>query len=418
MPTREFIDQLLTARDLAQREAIGALERARDGGRSELTDIERRRVDVVAALNRRIDEESENLARGQTPDYLSAKLGGGGRRGVSTAGQLAPVSFSDEQLRRAHAKLSAGESAVLDSRESRAFSSADTLLPAQLFPIPTFPVHEARLMDRLPGFALEAPSLEYVRVDSVTGAAAIVGEGQVKPELVMPSTKQIVTALKLAAHAGVSWENIADYDSFTSAVQNELIKRVIDLENQQLVYGTGGTSQLSGMVTTPGILTLAATGGASTPVNHWDDIAGAIAALRTGPALATPNLLLLHPDTWAALRVEKDTLGRYISGTDPTDDQPETAWGVEILQSTEFVAGEGVLLDTQLMGRVAVREAMIMRVGYGVVGGQDDFLSNILRWIAEERLNLAVERPSAICHITALPTAAPTVTETRSTAKK
>jgi hypothetical protein len=59
------------------------------------------------------------------------------------------------------------------------------------------------------------------------------------------------------------------------------------------------------------------------------------------------------------------------------------------------------------MGRVAVRESLVLRTGYGVVGGQPDFVSNIVRWVAEERLNLAVERPAAICHITGLPTAAP-----------
>jgi hypothetical protein len=64
-----------------------------------------------------------------------------------------------------------------------------------------------------------------------------------------------------------------------------------------------------------------------------------------------------------------------------------------------------------LIGEQAVDdEPLIMRVGYGVVAGQSDFLSNILRWIAEERLNLAVEGPAAIGHITGLPTAAPTGT--------
>jgi hypothetical protein len=49
---------------------------------------------------------------------------------------------------------------------------------------------------------------------------------------------------------------------------------------------------------------------------------------------------------------------------------------------------------------------------------QSDFLSNILRWIAEERLNLAVERPAAICWITGLPTAPVTGTTTKAAAKK
>jgi HK97 family phage major capsid protein len=416
MPSRDFLAALQEKRQAAYHAAEAILLGAKAEHR-ELNEGEQLRYSAALAdlegLTERVTEYRGELARAALPSHLARinNLRGGGtsQRAVGSAGRLSPMGFSDEQLRRAHSKLAAGETAVLESRD---FSSADSLLPAQLFPIPTFPRHEARLMDRLPGFMLEAQSLEYVVVTSVTGAAAIVGEGQLKPEIVMPPTKQLVQALKLAAHSGVSWENISDYDAFTSAVQNELLKRVIDLENQQLVYGTGGTTQLSGMTTTTGILTFAATGTTASPPNNFDDIAGAIAALRTGPALAEPDLLLLNPDTWAAIRTQKDLYGRYLASANPTDDQAETVWGIDVLQSTEFTAGEGVLLDTTLFGRVAVREPLVMRVGYGVVSGQSDFISNILRWIAEERLNLAVERPAAICHITGLPTAAPTTTAT------
>ena len=115
-------------------------------------------------------------------------------------------------MREAHAKICRGETAVLEARD---FVTAVGELPAQLFPVPTFPRHEDRLLARLPGFQMDAPSLEYVQVNSVTGAAGIVGEGQPKPELTMPATKLIITALKLACHAGISWENITDFDAFT-----------------------------------------------------------------------------------------------------------------------------------------------------------------------------------------------------------
>jgi len=76
----------------------------------------------------------------------------------------------------------------------------------------------------------------------------------------MPATKLTCTALELACHAGVSWENISDYDAFTQAVRAELMARVIDLENAELVYGNPATGGLNGMITTAGILTLTATG--------------------------------------------------------------------------------------------------------------------------------------------------------------
>ena len=417
------VSSLLPQLERRRDEIRGTCERlllsARAAGRETLNGREAARCREAEQDLRGIEEHIADLREDEARSGIPAKYAklrrdgsrsGRGGREFRSAGAVSPLGYSDETLRRAHTALAGGSTAVL---EARAFNSAVGLLPAELYPVPTFPRHEARLMDRLPGFALDAPSLEYVQVTSVTGAAAIVGEGQLKPEIVAPPTKQIVTALKLACHGGVSWENIQDYDSFTAAVQNELLKQVIDLENSQLVYGTGGTTQLSGMTTTAGILTLAATGTTASPPNNWDDIAGGIALLRTGPALAEPDLLLLHPDTWTAIRTQKDLYARYLATPAPTDQTAETMWDVEVLQSTAFKPGEAVLLDTQLFGRVAVREPLIMRVGYGVVSGQSDFLSNILRWIAEERLNLAVERPAAICHVTGLPVAAPL--DTRST---
>ena len=115
--------------------------------------------------------------------------------------------------------------------------------------------------------------------------------------------------------------------------------------------------------------------------------------------MATPDLLLLHPDTWAAVRTQKDTLGRYIASGDPTDDQAETAWGVDVLQSTQFTPGEAVLVDSTLVGRVAERETLVLRLGYSGT----DFTQNVIRCVCEERLALAVERPSAVCKITGLP---------------
>ncbi|HME78213.1 MAG TPA: hypothetical protein VKI00_21975 [Mycobacterium sp.] len=41
----------------------------------------------------------------------------------------------------------------------------------------------------------------------------------------------------------------------------------------------------------------------------------------------------------------------------------------------------------------------------------------MVRVLVEERLNLAVERPAAICHVTGLPTAAPTTAKTTAAKK-
>jgi HK97 family phage major capsid protein len=193
--------------------------------------------------------------------------------------------------------------------------------------------------------------------------------------------------------------------AFSNAVRTELMRQVVDLENAQLWGGDPTSGGLNSFTKTPGILTFAANG---TATENWTDLAGAIATLRTGAALAEPDLVLMHPNSWASLRTQKDQYGRFLATPDPTDAQAETAWGIDVLVSTQFAAGEAVLVDTSLVGRVAVRESLALRIGYS----GSDFTNNIIRTVCEERLNFAVERPAAICHVTGLPSAAPTQAKT------
>jgi hypothetical protein len=71
-----------------------------------------------------------------------------------------------------------------------------------------------------------------------------------------------------------------------------------------------------------------------------------------------------------------------------------------VLVTTQLSAGTGVLMDTTKFGRVLVRGPIGLRIGYA----GSDFTQNIVRFIAEERIALAVERPSAVLEITGLPT--------------
>ena len=54
-----------------------------------------------------------------------------------------------------------------------------------------------------------------------------------------------------------------------------------------------------------------------------------------------------------------------------------SAWGVSVIQSTAFTAGAAVLLDNSLMGRVAVRESIVLRVGYSGTDFTDDIVRNV-----------------------------------------
>jgi HK97 family phage major capsid protein len=337
------------------------------------------------------------------------------QRPTSTAGQLCPLHFSNEQLRKLQTAAQRNETCRLETRNP-GFSTADPLLPAELFPYPVAAIHESRLLDRLPGYAIESPSITFIRHVSTTGEAGATSEGATKPELIFETDQLLATAVKLAATNGLSWEIINDWPAFQSYCGTELYKRIIDIENELLIQGDSGTvtgsgttvdtspTGMVGLMSTPGILTYDAsvdTGGSgSTLLSALDSVEKAIAELRVGPALAVPDLFVLNPSTWSTIRRIKDGFGHFMVQPDPTSDQASELWGIDVLQTTQCPPGVGLLLDTSELGYVAIRESLSMRIGYS----SDDFARNILRTVAEERLVLCVTRPPAISLISNLPT--------------
>ena len=391
------------------------LVEARDirGPQCPLTASEQARLDAMQNDLIDLDEDirswREDAERCEIPEKYK-NLGNPERR-VSSAGQLAPLAYSDEQLHRAFDQLHRGETAVLESRAS--FSPLAGLVPPDLSVVaPVFPRHENRLLSRLPGVATSVPAITYISVDTVTGAAAIVGEGGPKPELVMPATPKIATCRKIAAHTGISWEAYSgDYPAFVTAVQTELMKVVVDAENQQLFRGAGeAVGEVNGIASATGVLTLDAST-ISTQPGPWDAIEAGIEALRSGPALAEPDLMLTTPATWSLIRRTTNTYGEYYVAADPSTSEVNTCWGIPVLVSTKFTDGVVVLLDTTQYGRVVVRESLVTRIGYAGT----DFTDNVVRFVSEERLTQTIERPKAICLVTNVDGG---TGGTRSTAKK
>ncbi len=386
-------------------EAESICTRAREQGRETLTSDELLRFGKAKRdaefMTARVAEARADLERGYVP-----KLGRE-TRAVNSGARVAPIGFDPEELRHAHGKLMAGESVRL---EARAFTTASPILPAELAPYVTELQHEGRILDHLPAIAIEMPSIEVIQINSVTGAAAITPEGAVKPEIVPQTTALTVTAQKIAAHVGLSYEALSDFDVFSNYVRIELQRQVIQTENYEVLYGAGGTGGINGFFTATGILSF----DASTADQPIDAIEQAISALRVGPSLATPNLIVLNPATWSAIRRTKDTLGRYLLSADPAEDEADSIWGIDVVVTTQCNATDGLLVDTTKYGRAVIREALSMRIGWSGT----DFVQNVLRTVSETRLNNAIERPTAVLYLKNLSTTTTTTAKAPAKASK
>lgn len=325
---------------------------------------------------------------GTEPDVVTKKM---------TGAQLNPLAFSDESLKAMYKAFKNRQPMRI---EAKGFSTVEDLLPAQLAPDVVAHQHEWRILDRLPMISINGPSYEFIRHNFAgdTGGPDIVAEGATKPEYVPDVTSDIATVVKIAMHTGISYETLADWPTWLGYVHTECFKLIMDKENQQLLYGTGSSGQIRGLFNTSGILTHDASADAS-PWTAIDSIEDSITQLRTGNALAEPNLFITHPSTWGAIRRIKTTTGAFVVG-DPLREAPNTLWGIPVLVTTACTNGQGLLLDTRKFGTALLREGIVMHQGFA----NDDFVKNIARYVFEERLTLAVERPQAVLSITNLPT--------------
>lgn len=360
----------------------------------------------VAEQNRKAALKYAGSA-GSTPDGGFVKRG----KDLRDKGRGPSLILTDQQCREMHTKALNGEGVTVRTKDYDGTSDLgysgvglEGQIPAQLAAWITARVHERRIMDRLPSVAVDAPSFEIIQHVSTTGFPEIVAEGTEKPEVKLNTNPLTLPMLKLAAHSALTWEIISDSDRFTSYLQQELPLEIIDVENYELLYGTGGSSSIAGLATTTGILTDTVTGfgvsgSGSTLTSALDNVEEAIESLRSGPALATADLFITSPSTFSALRRIKDGFGHFMVQPDPTAGAANTIWGVEVLQTTACAIGDGFLLDTAKFGKVLIREGLTVRQGLA----EDDFITNRLRWVWEERFNLAVERPSAVLRMTGLP---------------
>jgi hypothetical protein len=418
VPNNDFLRAIETKKAAAFNAAEAILLQAKAEHRSHLTPGEERRYEFALAdfhaLSDQATEYRSEMQRAQLPDHL-ARLGGGSeRRAVSSAGMLAPLHFPEGELRRAFDAARRGEpcevrSAPYPGMEQR-FTSADSLLPPSLYPFPIEFQHEWRILDRLPGYGFDRPSIEFIQHISTTGTAESVAEGALKPEVTLVTQQLTLPAAKLAASMTLSREILDDWSQFTQYATAELYKIVVDEENLQLLTGDGSGTDMIGFYNVEGVLSYNAAGDTA-PDTTLDSIEKAIQQMRSGSALAEPDLAIFSPEDWSTIRRIKDAYNRFMLAPDPSTDEVNTLWGIPVLVTTQNPVGRGLLIDTRKFGQVAIRSPLGMFLGYS----QDDFQRNLIRYNAEERLVLTVTRPAAVLEIINLP--APTTLEAKEPAR-
>lgn len=101
--------------------------------------------------------------------------------------------------------------------------------------------------------------------------------------------------------------------------------------------------------------------------------------------------ILLHPNDWADVQLEKDGEGQYLLGSLGAQTQP-TMWGVPVIASTAITEGTVLVGDWESGAQVWDREQATVQVSFE---NSDNFVKNMATILCEERLALTIYRPKA-----------------------
>ena len=366
-------------------EAQNLVNLAERQGRS-LTENERRSAESALKEVRAIRDHQQLVK--MIEGYNASSMG---RAPLKSRGVPA-LDFSMQQVKMMHEAAQGGYfyKATIDTPAAPMSEIGDY----RVSPFP-FLRDRARVASLIPTEQTSHPTVFYYRGSTAASAAAAVAQGAVKPESSPIWTQVSAPVRKLAHYTRINDEVLQDFTNFQQVVGQELLAGLIDAENSQLLVGSGVAPNLTGLLTTAGILTRAR--GAD---SNLDALAKAKSDLRTGASFAEPDAIVIHPTNLMSIATSKDTTGRYIT-SDPATPGPESLFGMRVVATTRITLNTCLLGNFAEAARLYIRQSPVVELAPNG-GGTTEFISNQTLARCEERLALAVPRPTSLISITGL----------------
>jgi len=239
----------------------------------------------------------------------------------------------------------------------------------------------------------------YMREDSMTNAADTVAEGAAKPESTIVLSVASDPVRKIAHWLPVTEELLEDASQIRSYIDSRLRYGVMLAEEDQLLNGTATPPDIVGIRNRAGLAPDVVRDDVSTPKeSNADAIYRQIMAIFNLSGFM-PDGIVLNPANWQVIQLSKDAQGRYM-GLGPFSPSPAPMlWGLPVVVTPRMPITVG------LVGAYRAAAQIFRKGGIRVEATNshaDYFVKNIVAIRAEERLALAVYRPSAFGEVTVL----------------
>jgi HK97 family phage major capsid protein len=199
---------------------------------------------------------------------------------------------------------------------------------------------------------------------------------------------------------------IEDAPAIQSYINGRLTLFVRIEEERQLIRGTSGGNEVQGLLTSRSVPVYA---GGTAAGNRAIQLFKAMNGLR-GSAFLEPEWTVMHPTDWEAIRLLTDTAGQFFGGgpfQGPYGSGSNVQASGQIAGATDTIWNKPVYVTGIVGAGTAIvgtsSSAQVWRKGGMSVeatnSNEDDFLRNLLAIRAEERLGLAVYRPTGFVEV-------------------
>lgn len=256
--------------------------------------------------------------------------------------------------------------------------------------------------DLLSPGTLTGQAITYFVEGALEGDFATVAENGQKPQLHFVNPTPVTEALaKIAGFIKESDEMIEDLPFLVSAINTRLLYQLGLVEENQLLSGNGTGTNLRGLLNRSGVQVLGAT--TDPAAGNPDQLFKALTAVSTATGLDADGIVI-NPADYQNLRLMKDANDQYFGGgffqgqygNNGVEEQPPL-WGRRTVVTPAIAAG------TVLVGAFQAAATVYRKGGVRVEAtnsNEDDFTNNRVTIRAEERVALAVRKPTAFVKVT------------------
>lgn len=316
------------------------------------------------------------------------------------ANQFLELRSKDGRFRKAMPELFAGYKSTITTTAGITQGTTGVTMPERLAGITGMAQQALRIRSlfRTPRKMTQGNSFDFVRQNVRTNAASPQVETSPKAESTY-GWESASSGIKTIAHwTNVSRQALDDVPWLQGVLDSELRYGLLLKEESEILAGDGLGSHLYGII--PQATAYAGTYAVSADT-YLDKLRHAkLEARMAGLATFAPDGIVLNPVDMQKIELIKDetggaNTGRYIIGDPRTGPSVTLLWGLPVVESDSITVGKFLLGNFQDAAELVDRMEAMIELSYE---NGTNFVNNVVTVLAEERLGLAVRRPTAFVY--------------------